>query len=427
MAETPPAGSGGSGPVEGTATGPKFIFGRLNKNWRDARGGDTDAIKQVVGELSDSLRKQLGRKPTPREVQDAYRSQILARVRGVILAKMTEQAGKPPTPDEFRDAMDRWRTNNLLDAMELVNKELGTKGTGLPGNRVVAPRRRGWQQRTQASIDKAMNAPRFRAQRERAAEQLEALPTPPQAQAGKASTELPLTGHRATAFRMGDRLAPRLEAFLAEQREEIVQRVTRNAEQIKNKPGDLSVWWDEKKWKAELEKLLVPYATVLADFAADAAGERLEQPAASGKARLDPVQPAGEPLVSEQPAAQISVPIYLQQQPVDIEPFADALRDNTAVMKAALDREPTVINVPPPVINLPAPIVYMEPPVVNVEAAVIPAPIVNVEAPAEKAAMEGPMDVRVISLPERKMTSVKRVKRDKQGLITEVLESAIDE
>lgn len=430
MATAPEQSSNSNGPVEGTSAGPKFIFGRLNKNYRAARQGDAEGAKETVAALTDELRKKLGRKPTPGEVQDAYRQQILARARAVMLAKMVEKnGGKLPTPDQFRDAMDRWRTANLLDEMAAVNKELGTKGSGLRGGRVASVRRRGWQQRTQNALDKAAKQPQYRAQLSRAAEALaEQAQEQRAAVAGKAGElELPLTGARAKAFRMGDRLQGRLDEFLAGQRDEIVQRLIKNEAQIRNKPGDLSVWWDEKKWKAELEKLLVPYATVLADFAADAASDRLEQPASSGKGRLEPVQPAQEQQMAEQPAAQIAVPIYLQQSPIDMTPIADALAASGAAMKAAmLEREPTVVNVPAPVINVPAPVVNVPAPVVNVEPSIVPAPVVHVAAP-EKAAMDGPLDVRIVDMPDRKTTSIKEVKRDQRGLITKVVESSIDE
>jgi hypothetical protein len=242
-------------PPTAPPTGPKFIFGHLNKNFRAKPGAPKPSAseqqaaadpKQQAADLTARLQKRLGRKPTPAEVQQAFRRQLMANVRGRMLKLLMEKnGGKPPTPEQFTQAMDKWREKHLLDRMADINKQLGTTGAGYPGGGVQPPTRRsGWSQRLQTALTAA-------------AKQLS-------------------TGSKASIDEtLRPKLARELTAFLADQRREIVARVRGSASHVVAKPGDSSAWWDGEKWDAKLKKLLAPYLTSAAELAAGATQTRL--------------------------------------------------------------------------------------------------------------------------------------------------------
>lgn len=265
-----------TGPVQGTATGPAFIFGRRNANYRAGTSGqsqsDPDA-EATVAELTAALQKELGRKPTPTEVQREFRRQLMARVRGQVLAQMMQKAGvgaDPPSAKDFAAEMDKWRSSNLETAMSGVNKALGTKGAGYRGTTGFSPARRaGWEARLQARVDAA--AKRWTAARlaERSSAQ-------------KASLALRDLVEPAIARTQG-----RLAAFLATQRADVIRRLEARAEQVARKPADADLYWDEAKWNRDLEALLAPVVEQLVDVATAEVGLTLKP---AGKAA--PVNPA---------------------------------------------------------------------------------------------------------------------------------------
>lgn len=277
------------GTATGSTTGPKFIFGRLNSNWRASEGGDDQATRAILDRLTAALQKRLGRKPTPTEVQVAYRRQVVAQARGRILAAMmAKNGGKVPTPDQFVEAMDRWREQHLADTMAAANRALGTEGIG-----PVHARRAGWRRRLQAALREAA---RRTAASQRQRETTQGTSTKPAS--GTSSTGYQLvdlltqahaaatagTTQKATlslenlAERTAQRVQRRLAAFLDDQRAEIVKRLEARGEAIARKPADDSVWWDGDKWDRELQRLIEPIVESLHDMAADRVTAQLPAP-----------------------------------------------------------------------------------------------------------------------------------------------------
>jgi SPP1 gp7 family putative phage head morphogenesis protein len=347
-----------------------------------------------------------------------------------------------------------------------------------------------------------------------------------------------------------DKVAARMERdlrkFLDEQRNEIAGKVKAKADAISRKPADTYPWWNGPEWDKRLEKVLRPYASLIADMAAedvalrlkptgkaaeftDLAGNRVFQrllgalgtrikginettrekvsaaireglEAGDGAAQLgERVEAAAafDEYRAELIARTESARVLNESQ---IESFREygvtkvraidgdddpecAARDGRefdvdealgiadhpngtldwepivgsgkAIMEAPVPDKPTaVFGLPQITIPLTVPPTDMQPmadairaladrpnpaPIINVAAAEIPATVVNVPEqaapivnvtmpePAQKATMDGPMDVRVIEMPDRVTKARKTVTRDQRGLITTVDETYVEE
>lgn len=354
------------------------------------------------------------------------------------------------------------------------------------------------------------------------------------AQADVAKAKLPAAGLA--------RMEKDLRRFLDEQSREIAAKVKAKAGHLAKKPGDTSVWWNAAEWDRRLERVLRPYAALIADqtaktvqgqlgtgkageFAdlmgnrvllrmygqmgrritginettrdkvnvairegieagdgAAALGERVESAAAFDEYRAELIARTESAIVLNQSQIESFREFGVEKvRAIDGDQDPEcAARDGqefdidealsiTDHPNGTLDWSPVISSsgkadteeqmpsqkatatwgipqitvpltvqmpeIPATVVNVPAPIVNVEAPhapVVNVtapEPVVVPAPIVNIEAPqaAQKAEVEGPMDVRVVEMPDRMLKSRKIVKRDPQGFISEVDETSLEE
>jgi phage portal protein BeeE len=138
----------------------------------------------------------------------------------------------------------------------------------------------------------------------------------------------------------------------------------------------------------------------------------------------------GEPVAAKSaPVETPTMPTFGIPQitiPMDFDSMAQAQREQTEMLKALLERpDPQpVFNVPSPQINVAAP----DPTPITVNVPEQAPPIVNVSTPEPvKASTDGIQEVRVVEMPSRRSTAVKRVKRDRAGLIVEVTEQEIEE
>lgn len=117
------------------------------------------------------------------------------------------------------------------------------------------------------------------------------------------------------------------------------------------------------------------------------------------------------------PMKHTGVPSRLLQPLVTLDPANPQSIYDVSAREARNDNSQTVVNVPEPTVNVAAPNVTIEPAMVMLESPEVnvAAPNVNVEAP----------NVSITNTVERKRVR-KKVKRDKQGRIDEVIEEFIE-
>jgi SPP1 gp7 family putative phage head morphogenesis protein len=140
--------------------------------------------------------------------------------------------------------------------------------------------------------------------------------------------------------------------------------------------------------------------------------------ASSGKADMEEQVPT-QKAIATMAIPQISVPMTFAP---DMSPVAEAI-DRMGERVAYLGEEVRTLAErpnPAPVVNVAAAEVNVPVPVVNVEA-----PVVNL--PTQKATFEGPIDMRIVDMPDRVSKSVKEIERDGRGLIKRVSETTVDE